>query len=125
MPRRDNPVLGTITCNGCGGVASVHQTQRGKGRFLYTRCGECGADQRTGRAIQARLWNETEWREGAEKVRPPNVDEKSAENPVEITSEPEAEPVAEPEAKKQSKPSKAGPLAVLGVVVLGALAFVS
>lgn len=70
MARTNNPVLGTIQCRECGQQATVHQTQRGKGRFLYTRCPECNADQRTGQTFQARLWRETDWREGANPVKP-------------------------------------------------------
>ena len=122
MAKRDNPVLGTIECDGCGGVASVHQTARGNGRFLYTRCGECGCDQRAGAAVQKRLWMNTEWRPDASPIKPPNV-------PDEIEQkEPEKEPeITEPVQVKKaaSNQVKSGPLVVLGAIVLGALAFAS
>ncbi|WP_250655046.1 hypothetical protein [Alkalimarinus coralli] len=140
MAKRDNPVLGTIQCDGCGGTASVHQARRGSGRFLYTRCGECGADQRTGKAVQTRLYNQTEWRAGADPVKPPNVAEKSVVEPSEPSkhggsgdiggsgctteNEPdttEIEPAEQPATTKK----KWAPLAFLGMVAAGLLAFAS
>lgn len=122
MAVKNNPVLGEVECSGCGGNATVHQTQRGKGRFLYTRCTECGPDQRAGKAVQQRLWNETRWREGQRPEAPPNVNQQGSADdwkpPVkaEKTEEPtESQSVKQPPAK----PKKSGRgLIVLGVVGL-------
>lgn len=84
MARENRPVLGTVECSGCGGVATVHQTARGSGRYLYTRCPECGADQRTGARVQSAWWRSAEWRDGAPDVPPPNL----------LADEPVVEPVA-------------------------------
>lgn len=73
MAKVNRPVLGTIECGGCGGEATVHQAARGKGRYLYTRCPNCGADQRNGASVQSHIWHNANWREGVEKVMPPNV----------------------------------------------------
>jgi hypothetical protein len=77
MAVKNNPVLGTIPCRECKGEATVHQAARGGGRFLYTRCPECKADQRTGAAFQTRLFKETQWRDGVKPLKPSNVKEGS------------------------------------------------
>tara|TARA_R110001599_G_scaffold287356_2_gene489899 strand:+ start:1403 stop:1846 length:444 start_codon:yes stop_codon:yes gene_type:complete len=73
MAKVDNPVLGTIDCPDCGGVASVKQVRRGKGRFLYSNCGSCGTDQRNGLKVQERLFFGTSWREGVDVIKPPCI----------------------------------------------------
>lgn len=84
MARENRPVLGTVECSGCGGVATVHQTARGAGRYLYTRCPDCGADQRTGAKVQSAWWRGAVWRDGAPDVPPPNLlDEPVVESVVE------------------------------------------
>lgn len=128
MARRDNPVLGTINCDGCGGTASVHQAKRGSGRFLYTRCGECGADQRTGKSVQTRLFNQTEWRTGADPVKPPNVLESSVPEleTTDIEQICSHEHTDEQPRTTETQPSKAGklaPFAFLGLIAAGFLAF--
>ncbi len=113
MPRRNNPVLGTIACNECGGQATVHQTQRGKGRYLYTRCTECGPDQKTGAQFQRRLWSGTDWRPDADPVPPPGLEEQPRQ---EASPEPVSEPTSEPEksTSEPQEPRKPG----LGAVAL-------
>ena len=71
MALQNNPVLGAIQCPTCQGEATVHKTTRGKGRYLYTRCIECGPDQRTGRAVQKRIWEGAEFRPGLKPQNPP------------------------------------------------------
>ena len=71
MTVKNNPVLGNIKCNECQGQATVHAAKRGRGRFLYTRCTNCGTDQRTGAAFQTRIFGDTNWRD--EVVTPPNL----------------------------------------------------
>ncbi len=100
MAKRNNPVLGEIKCEDCGGAATVHQTARGAGRYLYTRCGECGPDQRTGAAVQTRLWYQTTWRDGAPEAKPPNLRE-----PKQEPEEPKTKPVEEPNPEP-SKPAE-------------------
>lgn len=73
MPRVNNPVMGHITCSTCGQRATVHQTSRGKGRYLYSKGCECKARQSAGATFQAELWRGTEWLPGVEPIRPPNV----------------------------------------------------
>lgn len=69
MARRNNPVVGTLHCNTCGEVATLHETARGKGKgILYRRCG-CGCDQRTGEAIQRRWREQMTPREGFEHLK--------------------------------------------------------
>ena len=122
MTKLQNPVLGVIECSGCGGECTVHQTSKGQARYLYTRCPECKVDQRTGKAVQTRLWSQTSWRDGVEPNKPPNVNEE-IERAAPIEAETEAE-TSEEEANSEtpSKPAIVGPLALLGVLVVGALA---
>lgn len=117
-----NPVLGTIDCSECGQMATVHQTARGKGKFLYTRCPECKADQRTGKAFQQRLWNETIWR-GEKPVAPSNVDDDwQPAAPKTTESQPESEP--KKAVQQPVKAPKSGGLLVLGIgAVIGAVLY--
>lgn len=57
----NNEVLGTVQCPECGGQASVMQTRR-RGGYLYTKCVQCGLDQRTGKAVQNRIWHGCTWK---------------------------------------------------------------
>ncbi|MFC6631669.1 hypothetical protein [Microbulbifer taiwanensis] len=62
-----NEILGYMPCpeTGCSQQAAVMQAKR-KGAHLYTRCPDCGIDQRTGKARQLNIWRATTW-----KVDPP------------------------------------------------------
>lgn len=111
MAVKNNPVLGTVTCSGCGGMCSVHQTARGAGRYLYTRCGTCGPDQRTGPQVQTRLWRETEWRNGPPEVAPPNLLEPGRPGDYEVpgqVGEPSPEPEPEPADEPEPEPAADG-----------------
>ena len=115
MARTNNPTLGTITCDACGGLVDVCQTQRGKGRLLYTRCASCGTDQRTGKAVQTKWYYQTKWREGVEVVRPANVEERTETTeqnlePVQVlpVSEKTVEPVSEPNEEPETEPKGKG-----------------
>lgn len=120
MAVKNNPELGRVKCEACGSDASVHQTQRGKGRFLYTRCGNCGVDQRAGAAVQTRLWNETQWREGLKpEEAPPNLKNDDWKPPTTLTEQPKTEP--KPATEKQpAKPATSGGM---GVLIVGVVAF--
>lgn len=133
MATKNNPVLGYIECSGCGDRCSVHQTTRGSGRFLYTRCGSCGVDQRTGAAVQSRLWYGAEWLDGAPSIPPPNLvepEKSEAEGPELLGSEPGAaddpEPEPEPEKEPESEPEPESGSSGLGwlLVAIGGLAAV-
>lgn len=125
MPRANNPTLGTIACTECGDPADVCQTQRGKGRFLYTRCGNCGTLQLNGKAPQTRLYYGTQWRDGVAVERPPNVEERTGTTAQALGSQPETEPEQEPETTEiepvtepEPEPKgKAGGLAILAGVL--------
>jgi len=121
-----NPSLGTIACPTCNEPgADVRQTKR-RGARLYWQCPECGLNQPTGAKIQAQLWHNTAWKDGAQPIRPGNVTDAPAPEPKK-----EAEPLAEfdpnepeeptepqPSAKRPAKPS---PGKAVGVLLLGAL----
>ena len=80
-----NEVLGSIPCD-CGRNADVMQTKRA-GKHLYSRCADCGLDQRTGAKVQTRLWLETEWRNGVKPPRPSNVSESATKPATETATE--------------------------------------
>lgn len=71
MTVRNNEVIGTVECNVCHQVASVHQVERGgrKG-MLYIRGCDCVINQSTGAPFQ-NYWREnTRPREGFEYLFP-------------------------------------------------------
>lgn len=118
MAVKNNPVLGYVECDGCAGRASVHQTTRGAGRYLYTRCSACGVDQRTGAAVQSRLWWGCRWLDGVPETRPPGVTDEPESGPEsgpKSGPEPGHEPGNEPKASGGSGWLWAG----LGAVALG------
>lgn len=88
MAVQNRETVGTIDCDVCGKIASLHQTARGKRRLLYKRCG-CGCDQRTGEAIQKKWAQEMTPRAGFEHLKPEQTE------PEPETTEPQtnAEPV--------------------------------
>jgi len=117
MAVKNNPQIGTIECEDCGGDASVHQNQVGKGRYLYTRCVKCKYDGRQNKRVQTRLWYETDWLDGKPEKCPPNVEALPDWQPIEPEKEPSGEPDGEPR-----EPSRGGLFAVL-TLMLGAGAF--
>jgi ribosomal protein S27E len=126
MPVRNNPVLGVIECDSCGGEATVHQTARGKSRFLYTRCPACGADQRSGATVQTRLWNQTEWRDDANPIKPPNVSDEQLWEEItgsHYAHEPEKNPETRSTAHETKKSSKFAPVAFVALLVGGLFVF--
>lgn len=90
-----NDVLGYIKCDDCGERGAVHQAKRGKGRYLYKRCG-CGCDQRNGKAVQTALYYGTDWIVEPIPPRPTNVDEN--------TRQPAKEPIAQAQPKLADEP---------------------
>ena len=79
-------VVGHIECSGCGGEAAVFQNVKS---YLYTRCGNCGCDQRNGRKVQERLYWTMQKLDGAALERPANIGETK---PDWLVSEPEPKP---------------------------------
>ena len=100
MATQNNDVLGYVKCE-AGNRASVHQTKRGKGRYLYTRCDCCGCDQRNGAVFQTRLFNSTEWI-GDKPEAPPNyVAGEPVVQPPEPSSDVVLPPIGEPEGDRE------------------------
>lgn len=56
MPKRNskNPVLGINRCD-CGNVRTIHRPKGTRKNFLYSICDDCGTNQQTGDAIQAKM----------------------------------------------------------------------
>lgn len=135
MARVNNPVLGFCTCQQCGGQMTVHQMARSKaektgtGRFLYSRCPNCGADQRTGAAVQQYLWDHTSWDEkrwpeGFALHHPPGVhagDEPAAGDVIQ-SGDPEPVQVDEPVAEPAEPVVGSGWRVLMGMAVFIALA---
>ncbi len=91
-----NDELGRIKCD-CGKVASVYQAKR-KGAHLYSRCPDCGLDQRTGKRVQERLYWLTDWNGGKPPTKPEGVGESRPEwLDDQSKPEPESKPKPEPE----------------------------
>ncbi len=117
MAVKNNDVLGYAQCADCGERATVHRTTRGKGRYLYKRCG-CGCDQRTGAAVQTWLYNNTEWL-GEAPEPPPNLKPAATPKAEPEPQEPPSEPEAQPE--KQEKAETKTPLLLLGITGISAV----
>lgn len=120
-----NPSLGTIDCPTCDtGGADVRQSRR-RGARLYWQCADCGLNQPTGAKIQERLWRETEFKPGAQPIRPSNVTADLERNtPEEFNpAEPEPETVNEPipQPKPQPRQGRGVGILLLGALGLGAL----
>jgi|GEM_PF-2506555 len=126
MARTANPTLGSVQCD-CGQLADVKQARRGKGRYLYSHCPECGIDQRTGARVQAHLWAATVWRNGLKPSEPPpNVraqPQTTEQEPVQRAAasvdddfNPKAEPDNEPK-----QPGKQGSDAVSALKAVGVM----
>tara|TARA_Y100001949_G_C15990134_1_gene332429 strand:- start:1548 stop:1919 length:372 start_codon:yes stop_codon:yes gene_type:complete len=119
-----NPTLGVIDCPTCNTEgAEVRQTKR-RGARLYWQCSECGLNQPTGAKIQAKLWQETQWSEGAAPLRPGNVSSEAVATEQEIEFDPN-ETAARSEPQPTSQPSKAKGLGVLLLASLGLGVFLS
>lgn len=82
-----NDELGRIACD-CGKVASVYQAKR-KGAHLYSRCPNCGLDQRTGKRVQEKLYWLTDWNEGRKPPMPEGVTETKPDWLTEKKTEPQ------------------------------------
>ena len=126
MPRaNDNrKPVGTQECGDCGTLARFYQVQKGnRTGYLYRRC-ECGADQSSGAAKQAR-WLATMDRTGAPMIPHP------LENPASDRAEP-GEPAPEKPPEPQAaqgvnpkpdsnKTGLIGVAALVGAVLVGVL----
>ncbi|WP_417437546.1 hypothetical protein [Idiomarina abyssalis] len=51
--KSNNPPLGVIECDGCGGFATIRRRSNGR-RLLYTHCVNCGMNQMSGAKLQAK-----------------------------------------------------------------------
>lgn len=121
-----NPTLGVIDCPTCSTPgAEVRQTKR-RGARLYWQCSECGLNQPTGANIQATLWQQTQWSEGAAPLRPGNVssEPKEAETLPEFDPNETQEEATQASAAQPKQPQGRGRgvgLLMLGAVGLGVL----
>lgn len=113
MPRaRDNrKAVGTEHCSECGTLARFFQVQKGnRTGYLYRRC-ECGADQKTGAAIQSR-WLQGMTRTGETMIPHPLEQVRQAEpepaQPAPEEPENKPEPRTTSEGNPKTQNSKAG-----------------
>ena len=120
MPRaNDNrKAVGTENCAECGTLARFYQVQKGnRTGYLYRRC-ECGADQRSGAAVQVQ-WLNRMAKTGADMI--PHPLQKKADEPM---ADPEPKP-AEPRASSEGNPepgSKHTGLIGLGILLVAGAA---
>ena len=141
MPRKkDAVVLGHADCPTCDKKMAVLQNTRG---YLYSRCDDCGADQRNGKAVQTRLWRNTNWI-GEPPTKPRNVPDDVPEStgdvpekePVQSVQkpvhEPEQTPIGDalegewqPAEEVPEKESGGGAFWVVGAVVVGLMGAVA
>jgi hypothetical protein len=121
-----NPVIATVPCKDCDQVATVQQVARGKGKRLmfYTRCPDCGCDQRTGKTIQEYIFNNSSPRSGYESIFdgqiPPGI--KFKQDQIDENQENNNINSLKPDIDQKTG-SKAG-LVALGLIVTGVLAVV-
>ena len=119
MPRKANPTLvGRMPCPGCESRIPVYINVRG---YFYTKCAECGTDQRNGKAIQTHIYLNTDWIDGPPD--PPRCVDPAdlvpaAPEPEETPSDPDPEPetVPTPVPKSNRKKPTFTPFA-LGLLV--------
>ncbi|WP_297531084.1 hypothetical protein [Thalassolituus sp.] len=126
MPRTNNPVVGTVTCEDCGETATLHETKKGRHKtYLYKRCHseQCGGscDQSTSPVRQKRWRREIIPREGYEHLKEPGEPSNDA------VPEPIGEPSPEPEKNQEQEPNEpkatGAPWIIAGIV--GAVVFVA
>ena len=121
--------VGTEHCNECGTLARFYQVQKGnRTGYLYRRC-ECGADQRSGAAVQVK-WLQTMQPTGEPMI--PHPLQARADEPAEPAPEPTPEPkpkTAEPRDTSEVNPqpgNKKTGLIGLGILVMaGAVALLT
>lgn len=92
MPRKANPVqVGRMACVGCGSRIPVFINARG---YFYTKCAECGTDQRNGKAVQTHIYANTDWMDTPPE--PPRCVDPADLVPAEPGGDPVPEPESEP-----------------------------
>ena len=102
MPKLANPVqVGRMACVGCGNRIPVFINVRG---YFYTKCAECGTDQRNGKAVQTHIYLNTDWLD--EAPPPPRCVDPADLEPSEPAHEPEPEP-EKPPVPTEAKPAPA------------------
>jgi hypothetical protein len=126
-----NEILGYAPCaeSGCEQQAAILQARR-KGAHLYTRCPDCGIDQRTGKQRQLNIWRAAAWK--GEPPTPPTciegelvAGEKPKIKPTAVQSDwsPELEEQqrqAQPQTESQPKAGpKWGPVLAGGGLLVG------
>ena len=124
MPRaNDNrKAVGTKHCSTCDTLGRFYQVQKGnRTGYLYYRC-ECGADQRSGAAVQVQWLNSMD-KTGADMI--PHPLQKQADEPV---SEPEpkpAQPLGADEGNPEPESKKTGLIGLGILLVAGAAALLT
>lgn len=124
MPRAtDNrKAVGTKHCDTCGTLGRYYQVQKGnRTGYLYYRC-ECGADQRSGAAVQV------QWLKGMSRTDEPMIPhplEHQAAEPKPEGGEPTAKP-AEPLENSEGNPEpESKTTGLIGLFILGTAAAVA
>ncbi|MAY02912.1 MAG: hypothetical protein CMQ38_08055 [Gammaproteobacteria bacterium] len=77
---------------------------RRKGAHLYSRCDDCGLDQRTGARVQEYYWQNTQWKNGP-PVIPSNIEHLLTESSTEFLTESDQIAVGQSSVKNSVKNS--------------------
>lgn len=124
MAVRNNEVIGTVECNVCHQVASVHQVERGgrKG-MLYIRGCDCKINQSTGAPFQEYWRENTKPRPGFEHLFPGTGTGDHSEIDQDNTENEETRP---DQGFDQDQPAKipGAAVGVIGLVFVSALALI-
>ena len=118
MAKVEREVIGTMPCEHCGGVRTVHETGKGARKgYLYTRCPSCPETkhkciQKLDSAYQAEIKSKATWREGFERygepLTPPEPKPENPETPEKIKGSEPLPPPETPKAGAGSKPNRSG-----------------
>lgn len=122
MPRaNDNrKAIGTEHCPECSTLARFYQVQKGnRTGFIYRRC-ECGADQRTGAAVQVR------WLKGMNRTDEPMIPHPlQGSEPGEAPEPKPAEPRTSSGGNPETESRKTGLIGLAILVAAGAAALLT
>lgn len=136
MAKVNRETIGTMPCEHCGGVRTIHETAKGaREGLLYTRCPSCPERhhkciQKVGVAYQAEIKSKATWREGFEQygapVEPTPLKPETPETPGAAKGVGDLDTPATPEQPQKPKPKRSGAGVIVGLagfllIAIGAL----
>lgn len=136
MAKVNRETIGTMPCEYCGGVRTIHETAKGARKgLLYTRCPSCPERphkciQKVGVAYQAEIKSKATWREGFEQygapVEPTQPKPETPATPETAKGASDLDDPATPAEPQTPKPKRGGAGVVVGLagfllIAIGAL----